>query len=323
MDSRILSPEHARESGTDKPWEGTNEEWWDWYLSLAEGADDRPQSLVALDPPADVQRPDLAALQAELAAPYALADADRERFAADGYVKLPAVLSPGALALARDEIDRVAAAGDGPGPSGFLSMDQLWQGGSPVLEAFALAPRLGRLAADLLGVADVRLYHDNVLSKAAGCGRTPWHFDAHHFPIASREVVTSWLPVQPVPEPMGPLAFAVGRDAWRSADGVDFATAGDGYDRGVGEAFRRDGVVVDDSPYALGDVSFHHSWCFHSARANGSTQPRTVVSDTYFADGAPLVAEPTMVSGDWQRFMPGARPGERIDTPLNPIVSRA
>ena len=29
MDSRILSPEHARESGTDRPWEGTNEAWWD------------------------------------------------------------------------------------------------------------------------------------------------------------------------------------------------------------------------------------------------------------------------------------------------------
>ena len=47
-----------------------------------------------------------------------------------------------------------------------------------------------------------------------------------------------------------------------------------------------------------------------------------VMASTYFADGARLVEQPTMVSGDWQRFMPGAQPGGVIDTPLNPVVSR-
>ena len=44
----------------------------------------------------------------------------------------------------------------------------------------------GRLGPGRVGLSDVRLYHDNVLAKAPGCGRTPLHFDAHHFPIASR-----------------------------------------------------------------------------------------------------------------------------------------
>ena len=58
--------------------------------------------------------------------------------------------------------------------------------------------RLGQISADLLGVPAVRLYHDNVLAKQAGCGRTPWHFDDHHFPL-DNDVVTAWVLAQPTP----------------------------------------------------------------------------------------------------------------------------
>lgn len=322
MDSRILSAKHARESGVDKPWERSNEDWWDWYLSLADASQDAAATLAEVDPPDPVALPSVDALRAELAEPYALDDAARERFAAEGFVKLGGVVSPGALAAARAEVRRFAAAGDGPGRSGFLSMDLMWQEDSAVLEAFALSPRLGRLAAELLDVAEVRLYHDNVLSKEPGCGRTPWHFDAHHFPIATCEIVTSWLPLQAIRTAMGPLAFAADAEAWRVAEDTDFSATDSSYDRGVSEAFRAAGVRIEDTPFALGEVSFHHSWCFHCARANATTQPRTVLANTYFADGARVVDQPTMVSGDWRRFLPGAEPGLAIDTPLNPIVSR-
>jgi ectoine hydroxylase-related dioxygenase (phytanoyl-CoA dioxygenase family) len=321
MDSRILSAEHAEQSGVDRQWEQSNEAWWDWYLSLADD-DGAPTELVDLDPPEAVALPTIDELREELATPYALSSAQAEQFRSEGYLKVKRVLSPGALALARGEVERLAAEGDGPGTSGFLSLDLMWQGDSEILRLFALSPRLGRLAADLLGVDDTRIYHDNVLSKTPGCGRTPWHFDAHHFPIASRDIVTSWIPLQAIPAPMGPLAFAAGIDTWKVVDGVDFSSIDSSYDRGVAETFKASGVVVDDTPFELGEVSFHHAWCFHFARGNATTQPRQVMATTYFADGAPLVDSPTMVSGDFEKFMPGAKPGAVIDTPLNPIVSR-
>lgn len=305
----------------DQPWEQSNEDWWDWYLSLADrDASVPPERLVEVDPPASVELPSPEALAAELAEPFALEVAAAEAFRADGYVKLGGVLSAGALAVARVEVERLAAAGSGPGRSGFLSLDSMWLE-SDVLRAFALSPRLGRLAADLLGSADVRLYHDNVLSKTPGTGRTPWHFDAHHFPIATRSIVTSWIPLQAVPREMGPLAFARGIETWRLADDIAFDKVGDAYDRGVDAAFQAAGVEVDEGPFALGEVSFHHAYCFHAAGPNGTTAPRQVMATTYFEDGAELVDAPTMVSGDWEKFLPGARPGERIDTPLNPVVS--
>jgi hypothetical protein len=121
---------------------------------------------------------------------------------------------------------------------------------------------------------------------------------------------------------MGPLAFAADAEAWRVAEDTDFSATDSSYDRGVSESFRAAGTRIDDTAYALGEMSFHHSWCFHCARANATTQPRMVLANTYFADGARVVEEPTMVSGDWQRFIPGASPGSVIDSELNPIVSR-
>ncbi len=248
MDSRILSAEHAKESGVDEQWEQSNEDWWDWYLSLAAG-DGAPVELTEVAPPAPVALPSLEELREELATPFELAPEQAERFQAEGYLKVKGVLSAGALAAARAEVERLAAAGDGPGRSGFLSLDMMWQGDSEVLRLFALSPRLGRLAADLLGVADARIYHDNVLSKTPGCGRTPWHFDAHHFPIASKGIVTSWIPLQEIPAAMGPLAFAAGKDTWQLAEGVDFNAKDSSYDAGVAEAFKAAGVTVDDGPF--------------------------------------------------------------------------
>ena len=83
----------------------------------------------------------------------------------------------------------------------------------------------------------VRLYHDNVLAKQAGCGRTPWHFDDHHFPLDTNDVVTAWVPAQPTPIEMGPLSFAYPLDVHKLVNAVTFEKTGTGYDRGVSEVF--------------------------------------------------------------------------------------
>jgi len=110
MDSRILSTEHAHASGVAEQWDESNEAWWDWYLSLADEGDALGE-LMELDPPAAVELPSIDELREELATPYALSDDQLSRFRADGYIKLRDVLTPGALGLARAEVDRLAAAG--------------------------------------------------------------------------------------------------------------------------------------------------------------------------------------------------------------------
>ncbi len=192
----------------------------------------------------------------------------------------------------------------------------------PLMRQVALSPRLGSIAAGLLGT-DVRIYHDNALSKEPGCGRTPWHHDAEHFPLATLSALTAWMPVSAIPVEMGPLSFAHGADLRPLLDGLEFDRVGTSYDEAVSARFAAARVPITDGAYSVGDVSFHGATCFHTAGRNGTTQPRRALATTYFADGARVIDAPTMISGTWQEFLPGAVSGGPAATELNPVVGRS
>ena len=247
-------------------WDRGNDQWWDWYMSLADDPGHPGGPLV--DPPAHDPGPlpSDEELIAELARPYPVTDAQVASYRDQSFVKLPGVLSPGAVERLRVRLRKMLDAAVDPSV-GFQSLEMMWLD-DDLLRAAVLSPRIGGICAALIGAGRVRLYHDNALSKEPGAGRTPWHYDAHHFPLASADVLTAWIPLQPTPREMGPLAFARGADTWRVVEGVEFDKHGTSYDRGVSEAFRDTGVEVEDGPFAAGEVSFHSAHCFHTAGAN-------------------------------------------------------
>ncbi|HEY2224369.1 phytanoyl-CoA dioxygenase family protein [Actinomycetospora sp.] len=299
-------------------WDGDNEQWWDWYMSLAENPDEAV-GLMEVPVPDPGPLPDDDAVVAELGVPYELPSGAVEAFAADGFVVLPRVVSPGAAEALRR---RLADLLGGPGAAaGLRAREMLWLD-DPLVRAAVLSPRVAGIAAALLEVEILRLYHDSALCKEPGAGRTPWHHDAHHFPLDSHDVISTWMPLQPVPAAMGPLSFARGMDTWRLVADLPFDKVGTSYDRRVSEALRVAGVKVHDEPFALGDVSFHSTLCFHTAGANATTRARMVLGATYYADGARVIDRPTMVSGDWRLFVPGTEPGEVAASPRNPVVTR-
>lgn len=312
----------STDTDVSQPWDADNQAWWDWYVGLADNDGQRVE-IEPAPPLPDIALPSQAEVIRELNTPYPLTQAQIEAFRADGYIKLRAVFSPGAVLTLRAELVRLLKAEfkvdpDYDARDRFLSLELVWPD-NPLMSAFALSPRLARISAELLGVSAVRLYHDNVLSKQPGCGRTPWHFDDHHFPLDTDDVVTAWVPAQAIPLAMGPLAFAHPLTAHQLLDGVDFEKSGVGYDRGVAETFRRNNVAVDETPFELGEVSFHHNLSFHTAAGNRTDRSRIVLANTYYADGARVVQAPTMVSGDWRKFFPGVEPGEVAVSRLNPI----
>lgn len=262
-------------------------------------------------------------LTTELSEPFALTQDQRDFFQREGFIKLKDVFSPDSLLQLRAELVRLLEVSttvhlDGGVRGRFLSLDMVWLTNALVRQ-FVLSPRIGKLAADLLGVPCVRLYHDNVMSKEPGCGRTPWHNDDHHFPLATDDVVTVWIPVQEIPMEMGPLTFAQPLDIYGLVEDIPFSPSDTSYDQRVGETFAREKVSINEGPFNLGEVSFHHNKNFHTAGPNSTDRSRVVLSNTYFADGARLTRNPTMISGDWQKFAPGARPGEKLATEVNPI----
>ncbi len=199
-------------SDVNQPWEEDNQAWWDWYVTLADNTDGLGGQPQEVDPLPSIELPQDIAVAAELRSPYYLASADCEYFRANGYIKLRGVLSPGTVLRLRQELMSLLRQTfetdlDSGLTKRFLSLEMVWLN-NPLIREYVLSPRIAKIAADLLGVGRLRLYHDNVLSKEPGCGRTPWHCDDHHFPLATNELVTAWIPAQPIPIAMGPLVVS-------------------------------------------------------------------------------------------------------------------
>lgn len=75
-----------------------------------------------------------------------------------------------------------------------------------VIEQSALAS----IARQLLGSAQIRLYHDHVLVKEPNTRqRTPWHQDQPYYNITGSDTISFWIPVDPVARP-ATLEFVAG-----------------------------------------------------------------------------------------------------------------
>lgn len=262
--------------------------------------------------------------------PYALTAEQIERFRRDGFIKLAGVLDAATLRHYGDEITRVTLANNKLAGvpleqrttygKAFIQVTNVWCR-SAVAREFSFSPRLARIAAELMGVSAVRMWHDQALYKEPGGGPTPWHVDQHYWPMASDLCCTAWIPLQPVAMEMGPMQFAPG--SHRLSVARELAIS-DESEAAIREAIARLGLEIVCEPYALGDVSFHYGWTLHAARPNVSTAPRKVHTVIYM-DAAMRLAAPANADqpADWEAFTPSTQIGEVMDDPLNPVLYAA
>ncbi|TCN37291.1 ectoine hydroxylase-related dioxygenase (phytanoyl-CoA dioxygenase family) [Kribbella orskensis] len=248
------------------------------------------------------------------------------RFAEHGFVKLKNVLSPETITQYEPEItgkvielntqDLPLEERDTYGKA-FLQVMNLWQDSERVLE-FVSSPRLARVAAQLLGVRSVRLYHDQALYKESGGGVTPWHADQYYWPFATDRCVTVWIPLQETPLEMGPLAFASGSHTFEHGRDLPIS---DESERVLQEALAEQSFPEVVEPYELGEVSYHLGWTFHHAAPNGTDVPRRVMTIIY-VDAAMEIAPPAnnFQEADLAAWLPGNAAGETISSPLNPVL---
>lgn len=261
-------------------------------------------------------------------APYALT-ADQVRFYREnGFVKLKDVLSPETIAAYRPEITRkvhelntlhLPMEQRTTYQKAFLQVMNLWTK-SDVVKEFVFSKRLARIAAELMGTAGVRMYHDQALYKEGRGGFTPWHADQYYWPLASTHTVTVWIPLQKTPMDLGPLAFApkshlhdLGRDLEIS----------DQSESKIEKKLLAANLGQVEEPFDLGEVSFHSGWTFHRAGRNLTDRPREVMTIIYM-DSEMRLAAPRNENQkvDWETWCPGAIVGETIESPINPVLWR-
>lgn len=262
----------------------------------------------------------------DLDRPYILPGDAVARFREQGFVHLKHVLSPETLdhygrRITQLTIDlntqTLPLEERNTYDRAFLQVMNLWRH-DETARAFVMGKRLARIAAQLLEVGGVRLYHDQSLYKEPGGGFTPAHADQYYWPLASDRTVTAWVPLQPVPAEMGPLAFFAGSQ--KSAHGRDLPIS-DESERRITAEMEAQGYPVVDEPFDLGDVTFHGGWVFHRAGPNRTDRPRSVMTVIYM-DRDMRLAEPVnvMQQNDRGTWCPGAEVGKIISTPINPVI---
>ncbi|MGB9150912.1 MAG: phytanoyl-CoA dioxygenase family protein [Burkholderiales bacterium] len=262
----------------------------------------------------------------EIDSHYPLDRQQIDYFRENGFIKLKNVLSPETLAYFGNEITRLTISLNtqtkpleqrSTYDRAFLQVMNLWER-SAVVRQFVLGARLGRIAAELMEVGGVRLYHDQALYKEPGGGITPSHADQYYWPLSSDRAATAWIPLQAVPGEMGPLAF------YRGSQSVEF-----GRDLGISDESERQitanmqahGFEIVDQPFDLGEISFHSGWTFHRAGANTSGRPRAVMTIIYMDEDMELAESCSDIQrNDLAQWCPGAVPGEVIRTAKNPVI---
>ncbi|MDF2958929.1 MAG: phytanoyl-CoA dioxygenase [Paenibacillus sp.] len=200
----------------------------------------------------------------------------------------------------------------------FIQISNIWEHNEAVAR-FVLARRFAQIAAELMGVSGVRIYHDQALYKEPGGGHTPWHQDQIYWPLDTDKTITMWMPLVPVSEEVGSMTFASGS---HKLGYINKMVISDESHRTLAQYI--DGKGLEKWSYGAmeaGDATFHAGWTLHSAPGNPTDKMRKVMTVIYVADGT-VIAEPDSQArrNDLAKWLPGLKPGDIAASPLNPLV---
>ena len=265
-------------------------------------------------------------IQEILDTPYALSQDQIDFYVKYQYIKLKQVFDVDTLQFFNehisaqvDKMNQVTTALEDRTTYGkaFLQLFNLWTE-NELVKSFVFSKRIAKIAADLMQVDGVRLYHDQALFKESGGGITPWHADQYYWPLSSDKTVTAWIPLQETPLEMGPLEFSAASHAIVEGRELEI---GDQSEEVLQKKLRVTDFQHIIEPFDVGEVSFHSGWVFHRAGANRTNEMRKVMTIIYM-DRDMVLKNPDNINqqNDWETWCPGAKIGEIINTPLNPIL---
>ncbi|MBC7568246.1 MAG: phytanoyl-CoA dioxygenase family protein [Spirosoma sp.] len=244
----------------------------------------------------------------------------------NGYVKLKQVLSADVLTYYGEVItDLVFRLNTLDKPMSerttyeraFLQIMNLWREDEQAQE-FVFSKRLARIATDLMGVEGVRIYHDQALYKEPSGGITPWHADQFYWPLSSSKTTTVWIPLQDTPMELGPLAFAEGSQSVEIGRDLEIS---DESEQILANALQKENFPLNNTPFDLGEVSYHAGWTFHRAGPNTSNRPRGVMTMIYM-DKDQTVVQPrnNYQMADHAKWLASVPIGSKPQDELNPVL---
>lgn len=200
----------------------------------------------------------------------------------------------------------------------FLQIMNLWTKDEAV-KKFVIAKRFGKIAADLLGVDNVRIYHDQALFKEVGGGPTPWHQDQYYWPLDTHNTVTMWMPLVDINVEMGMLTFASG--SYHSGLALNKEISDESEQEFDDIVAKKNYPVTRAEEMKAGDATWHYGCTIHKAPGNNSDTMREVMTIIYIADGAKITQpENKWQENDHKTWLKSKEVGTVADSELNPLV---
>ena len=256
-----------------------------------------------------------------------------EAFGRDGAVCVRGAFSPEEVALVERGIERnlaapssraiVASRPDDPGR--FVEDFCNWQA-VPEYDAFVRGSRAAAMAGELTGSDRIRLFHDHLLVKEPGTAqRTPWHQDQPYYNVEGRQVVSMWMPVDPVARE-ATLEFVAGSHLgpWLMP-----RTFMDNEAKWFPEGSLEELPDIDSDPerfrilgWALepGDAVFFHMLTLHAAGGVSGGSRRRAFSVRFLGDDATHAPRPWKTSPDFPGLADELPAGSPMEHPLFPIL---
>ena len=258
---------------------------------------------------------------------YPLSQDQIDNYAKNGHIYIPHLASKEEVSFFRNQIKELVNKyntekrdlkdRDTYGKA-FLQIFNLWQK-HDLLKKFVLAKRFGQVAAKLMGVERVRLYHDQALFKEAGGGHTPWHQDQFYWPLDTDNTITMWMPLIDLTKEMGIMQFASGSHKEGFVTSKEISDDSEEFFKDYVK--ERNFVITGQDRVSAGDATFHSGWTLHNAPANKTEKMREVMTIIYYADKTKILKPDNPYrQNDLEKWLGGLEPGKEANSELNPLI---
>ena len=257
-----------------------------------------------------------------------------QHYRADGVVCQRGIITPDWIARLRDGVaenlqapGRFAKRYTPEGQPGLFFGDYCnWERIAAYRDFFFDSP-LKHVAAELMASPKVNLYHEHVLVKEPGTReKTPWHHDQPYYPIDGEQIVSFWIPLDPVEQRTCP-EYIAGSHRWgrwfrpaRFADQKAHATATDARFETIPD-FEAERALHRILTWELapGDCIAFHGLTVHGAPENLSLHRRRAFSARFTgADARFVLREGFMSPPPPERD--GPLPGAMMDSKVFPVL---
>ena len=248
----------------------------------------------------------------------------QKRFNEEGFVVVRDLFKPSEIEFYREvvkeaikerkQLDKRLLEDKSKYEQSFTQCQNLWED-YPEIRKLTFDQRICKIAAELLNVKALRIWHDQALVKEVGGRATDPHHDQPYWPIRETNTITAWIPLCDIDSTNGQLGFYPGSHKDRDKQFINIFS-GNVDEKKFLESSNLSSSEVCYQELKEGDVSFHHGLTFHRAKPNTSSSDRIVHTAIYFEDGSTRGDDQFHFSVD----RPNIQIGEKIESDITPLA---